>query len=205
MKIIRVLLSFIRYSVPVKIEFYRKVVACLTANVATFAKPDVDLTVVNTTLTNLTSAFQAAESGLKEAKPKMKKFRDEADDQFRLLAKYVDRIANGDEAIIRNAGFLPTKQPTAASRPKLSAKNGETTGEIILRCKTYPNARSYVWKYCTPAIPEKEEGWQYAGTTTKTTITIGNLTPLAKYWFKVAPVTAEGTQAWLNPVMKVVI
>ncbi len=204
MKKIKVLLDFIRFAIPVKIEFYRNVIVCLTSNI-TFENPDVELARLNEAVNKLTVDYQAAQTGLHKAVAQMHQSETAADDLFRLTARYVDRIANGDEAIILSAGFNGSKQPVSSSRPHFTAENGENPCEIVLKCKTHPNARSYTWQFSADALPAKEEDWKYAGTSTQATFAIKNLNSLVKYWFRVAPVTSEGMQPWIGPIMKVAV
>lgn len=202
MRKLKVLLDFVRYIIPVKIEFYKKIIANLTANATTFPTPDVELTVLTGDVNKLDANFQASLGGSHLATSQMRETEKAVDEKFRIIAKYVDKIANGNESIILLAGFYPTRQPASSQREHFTAENGANPGEIILRCKAFPNARSYTWQYSEINLPLKEEDWKYAGTSTQSRFTVRNLVSMVKYWFRVAPVTAQGMQAWSEPISK---
>lgn len=204
MRKIRVLLDFIEFTVARKIAFYRNVIACLTGS-STFTNPDVALTTLTDAVDKLEADYQAALSGLHQAVAEKHKSETAADDLFRIIARYVDRIANGNEAMILNAGFNPSKQPAPPRKPPLSVENGDNPGEAILRCKAYPKARAYTWQSYTGTTPCGESDWKFAGTSTQTTFIVKNLDSLVTYWFRVSPVTFAGMQPWIGPVMKVIV
>jgi len=91
MKKVTVLLGFIRFNLASKLEFYRNVIANLTAN-ELFTKPDVELIVLNAAIAKLAADFKAAQTGLHEAVAKMRQSEKVADNLFRIIAAYVDRI-----------------------------------------------------------------------------------------------------------------
>ena len=62
MKIIKVLLTFIRFSIPVKIAFYRNVLLKMTGN-PDFASPDVSLALAKTAVDALEASMLAAAGG----------------------------------------------------------------------------------------------------------------------------------------------
>lgn len=204
MKKIRVLMEFIRYAVAVKIDFYRTVITRLTGS-TTFKTPDVELTVLTSVVDKLAADYHDAQSGLYEAKAAVRKSEAAADDKFRLIAKYVDRIADGDESIIRKAGFNASRQPEPTKKSLFSVETGNNPGEAILHCRAFPGARSYTWQYCSGVMPAKDADWKFAGTTTQIMFTVSNLESLKTYWFRVSPVTSEGMQPWIGPVMKSIV
>jgi len=53
-------------------------------------------------------------------------------------------------------------------------------------------------------IIRKKTGWTYANATGKATVTINDLTPITKYWFRVAALMAEGTAAYCEPISIVI-
>jgi len=126
------------------------------------------------------------------------------DDAMRKMARYVERIANDDPAIILSAGFNLSKQPLPYQRPELSAEQGEKSGTILLRRQAVPGAKSYIWQYCINTLPENESGWTFAAATSKASTEIDNLTPVSKYWFRVAAVTPQGVTAYNDPIMHII-
>jgi len=114
--------------------------------------------------------------------------------------------ANGDESIILNAGFNPTRQPISPIRPIFSVYYGDNPCEVILKCKAVPGAQSYTWQFSMGGVlPEKDDDWKFAGTSTQATFMMGGLTSLTKYWFRVCAVKPNGMQPWMDPIMKVVL
>jgi len=53
-------------------------------------------------------------------------------------------------------------------------------------------------------LSETEAGWTYAKATGKATAVVEDLTPITKYWFRVAAVLAEGTAAYCEPIAIVI-
>jgi hypothetical protein len=51
---------------------------------------------------------------------------------------------------------------------------------------------------------ETDSEWTFATATSKATAEMNDLTPVTKYWFRVAAVTAQGTSAYNDPIMQIV-
>ena len=205
MKKDRIVLDFIKKPVSSKIEFSLNVHTRMKENF-NFTSPDVSLDILATKTTLLESRSVAAFSGGKEAKALLHQTEEEWDDLMRKMAKYVDRIADGDDAIILSAGFNLAKQPAPAVRPEFSVELGDKSGSILLRRQAVDGARSYIWQYCIGDMPATNEAnWTIARVTSKASIELTELTPLTIYWFRSAAVTVSGTTAYTTPVMQVVI
>ena len=130
----------------------------------------------------------------------------EWDDLMRKMAKYVDRIADGDGAVILNAGFNLAKQSTPGSRPEFSVDLGDKSGTVTVRRQKFDGAKSYIWQYCigdTPAAADSD--WTTATVSVKVSTELVGLTPMNKYWFRSAAVLSSGTTAYHAPVMHVVL
>lgn len=203
MKKSRVILDFIRFSVAEKIMFFRNVISLMTGNTS-FATPDVPLTEAKTVVDTLETDQAAAKSGAHVMVSKMRKSEEVADNVFRKLARYVDRIADGNETIILGSGFHVSKQPEPSVREAFEVEAGDNPTEIVLIRKAQPGARSYVWQYCIGALPTNGIPWVFAGASTQARYVIRELESGAKCWFRVAAVTATGQGPWSDPVMKVV-
>ena len=204
MKRVVVLLSFIHLKLALKILFYKNVIIEMTGN-PLFPDPDVSLDDLTAVLTKVETHYNKSRSGNNEELILMHQSMEEADEMFRTTARYVDRIANGNEAVIESSGFKGSKQPRSQRRAVFAAYNGEVPGQIILRCKAVKGAKAYSWQYSAKEIPEKEEDWIYAGSSTQVTFTIDNLTNLTKYWFRYCAIKTEGMTPWSAPIMKLVI
>jgi len=199
----KVILDFIKFSVAEKIEFFRNVIELLTGN-PLFATPDVSLIMLKTMLDTLIADFIASKSGAHAMIARMNQSATALDKKFRLLALYVDRIADGDEAIILGSGFHASKEPDTTSRELFIAEEGVNSREIDLARKAQRGAKSYVWQYCVGLVPAKDEDWIFGGASSQATFTMKGLTSETKYWFRVAVVTTRGMGPWSTPIMKIV-
>lgn len=196
--------SFVRLSIPEKINFDRHVITCMTGN-PHFTDPPIAMTALTTAVNTLETNSVAALSGSHEARALVRESGAIVDDLFRQTLDYVNRIANGSESIILSAGFeLPRPR-----RPRLMAIFyvivGIRPGEAILGCKKIPGAISYVWQYCGTGMPTKESDWVFAGSGGKCKYVITGLTPMVRYWFRVCAVTREGMQPWLDSINDIVL
>ena len=195
MKKISVIFDFIRISILSKVGRGKGVIDGMRGN-PRFPTPDVALDDLEAATDQLERSHVAASGGDKTNKALMHQAEKAWDKLMRDQALYVDRIAQGDHAVILSAGFNFSRTPNPANRPEFSAAFGERSGSVILRRKAIKGAYSYVWQYCKDTLPDTDAGWTLADATGKATITIENLTPLAKYYFRVAAVLAEGTAAY---------
>lgn len=201
----RIILNFVRPSIAQKIETGRNVIAKMKAN-PKFATPDVKIEDLEAKTDLLEARSLAAQGGGKEATALMHQTEKEWIDLMRKMAKYVDRIADGDGATILNAGFSLAKQPAPAFRPDFSVELGEKSGTVVLHRQAIEGAKAYIWQYCMGEMPaDNDSGWVTALVTSKVTAKISGLIPLNKYWFRSAVVTAAGTSAYNSPEMQVVI
>lgn len=203
MKKIRVILDFLRFSIGDKIVFYRNVIAKLTGN-PVLPTPDVMPAVLTTLTDTLEEDSVTAQGGAHAAIARLYLSEQAADEAFRKVASYVDRTANGNAAIILDAGFHTSKQPEPAIRPLFSAEVGKNPGEIALTRKAVPEARSYVWQNCVGPLPTSDKAWIFAGASTQTRFVVTGLESGSKCWFRVAAVTPAGMGPWSEPIMKVV-
>ena len=198
-----VLFDFVLSIPPVKIVFGRNVVSLMTGN-ANFPTPDIPLVVIKEKTDLLEQKYLASLNDGKVEKAELHQTEKEWDNLMRYEALYVDRIADGDEAIMTGAGFNVSKQPVANTKPELWAEAGDRTGTVKLRLQAIQGAKSYIWQYCINTFPVSESQWVFAEATSKATVILENLTPVTRYWFRVAAVTTEGTSAYCDPIMHVV-
>jgi hypothetical protein len=205
MKKDKVVLDFIKIPVAQKVEFTRGVISKVKNN-PKFTDPDVKVEDLEAKADLLEARSVAALSGGKEATALMHQTEDELDDLMRKMAKYVDRVGDGDNTIILSSGFNLAKQPSPAVRPVFSVELGEKSGTVTIRRQAVDGARSYIWQYCTGETPAANDAdWNTAKVTSKASVEISGLTPLTKYWFRSAVVTASDTSAFTSPVMQGVI
>lgn len=204
MKKDRVVFDFVQLKINEKPEFGTNVIQKMTGNLR-FPTPDVSLEILKAKNDLLQSRSVAAISGGKEATALLHQAIEDWHDDMRKEAKYVDRIADGDGAIILSAGFNLAKSNTPNQRSEFTAENGMHSGTVLLRHVAIDGAKSYIWQYCIGEIPSDEKDWILATVTTKANAELNGLKPMTKYWFRVAAVTIDGTTAFCQPIMLVVI
>ena len=123
MKRIKVLLDFIKLAVAEKIVFYRNAVAKLTNNV-TFPDPDISLEEAGKAVDAMETSYIASRDGSHTATAQLRANEAAADEIFRVLAAYIDRVSVGDETKILSAGFHATKQPLPIQKATLTVLDG---------------------------------------------------------------------------------
>ncbi len=123
---------------------------------------------------------------------------------FVILAAYVQRIADGDEAMILSSGFSTTRQPVFQQKPVLAITDGPNAGSIILTAKAVEFAVAYIWQYVKDGIPENEADWLVAGYSTSAHFEMTGLSDFTKYYFRCAAISTQGTTDFCVPVSKVI-
>lgn len=128
---------------------------------------------------------------------------DALDSAFTLLGAYVESASKGVEADILSSGMGVKSTATAAgnlSAPgPVAATTGDTSNEVDLGWPRLHGAKSHVIQYATdPNAPDGD--WKYGTSSTKSSCTIGNLTPGTRYWFRVAATGSAGQSPWSSPV-----
>ncbi|MDP4201524.1 MAG: fibronectin type III domain-containing protein [Bacteroidota bacterium] len=199
-----VVLDFLRLSVIEKVGFGNSVVSSMTGS-SVFTNPDVSLATVNAKNDLLESRFEASQKGGREETKLMHQAEDEWDEVMRKTALYVDRIADGDGALILNAGFNLAKKRAPGQRAEFVTENDDKSGTVQLRRAAVDGATAYIWQYAKEPLPADDSGWTTGATTAKASAAIAGLTPLTRYWFRVAAVTRQGTSAYTGPVMLAVV
>ena len=199
-----VVFDFLKFPVPGKVAKGRRVLLGVGGN-PIFVTPDIPLNDLKRSTDELENSFLAAQLGGKENTARLHKAEATWDYQMRLEARYVERIAAFDEAIILSSGFSVSRQPAPMQKPELSASNGDQSGSVLLHRQAVPGAKTYLWQYCYGTLSQTEEGWTNAGFTTKASTLLMELDPVLRYWFRVAVVTKDGTSAYSDPIMHVVV
>lgn len=150
-----------------KVSFGTNVINSLTPPLAPVllkkvakGESETDLPVPLAQLTEINEDLRAAVSdsltGNHTARASLKNALIAWDNAFGLTANYISRIAEGDEVIIREAGFVPTKaETTPAQRPGAPANfkatiNGSKGAIIASSKQAVPNASFYLFS----AVPE---------------------------------------------------
>ena len=170
-----------------------------------FANPDVSYDELKASTDILEARYVTSLNGGKETTALMHQAETDWIDKMRTEAYYVDRIADGDGAIILSAGFYLAKQPSPTVRPEFSVELGEKSGSVLFHRKKVEGACSYIWQYYIGEIPTNDANWVNTQVTSQASVELTGLNALTKYWFRVAIVTISGTSAFSDPIMQVVI
>ncbi|MFA6924533.1 MAG: fibronectin type III domain-containing protein [Bacteroidales bacterium] len=204
MKKVKVLLDFIKLSVPDLIEFARNFVTKTTGN-TNFTTPDVPVAQVTTAVNVLESAYVAAQDGGRQKTELKRTARVALETLLYKEADYVERTAAGNVAVILSSGFNPTNEPKHADKPDFNVELGKSPGEVILTRKAIGGADAYIWQYSSASASDApDSAWLLAGGSTKAKFTIKNLQSGVKYSFRVCGITKDGTTPWSNSIQKTV-
>lgn len=204
MKKDRILFDFIKIAVPEKVGFARNVVLQMNKN-ESFSSLQTWIDDVKTKTDALENHYLAAMNGSREQTLLLREATTVWKDGMRELATRLELLAKGDGTCLMTAGFNLAKQQGPSSRPLLAATNGDKSGSVRLRRKADKSARAYLWQVYAGNYPTDTNAWSEAKVTTQASIELNGLTPLTKYWFRVAIVTKDGTSVYCQPVMLVVI
>ncbi|MCX6200225.1 MAG: fibronectin type III domain-containing protein [Bacteroidetes bacterium] len=187
-------------NIPVssKLVKARKVVTMMTGN-ANYTTPIPSLS----TITTVTDALETAEVAMDGSKIKTQQ-RDLALNLFQIdmnqLQAYVETTAKGDVEKILSSGFEVRNPATKAV--KLSAPVEITvialSSALNIKWKTNKKAILNVIQVSTTS---DGKGWDLGGETTKSTITINELTPGTTYYLRVAHINAAGIGEWSEVVV----
>lgn len=204
----KVKLNFSRLPIPEKIAKARQIVAALTGN-PDFPDPTPAIPVLNNAIEGLETAFVASQAARQDAKTRtteQNSAEDTLDRLFSQSASYVEAVAGDNESLIQSAAMdlrvaaVSTNEAPGAPAA-LSATGGDHDGEIDLTWDTTPGSRSYIIeKSLDPPTPTS---WAHAGVSTRSRITINNLTSGSRYWFRVAAINSNGQSGWSDPATKI--
>lgn len=198
-----IVLDFVKFSVANKIVFGRTVISRMSV-LPIFAKPDQAYADGTAIINKLENHYMASRNGDREQIALMHQAEEDFDDFFRKLGYYVDRVADGNEAVILSSGFHLAKQPAPSEKPDFSLEAGEIPGTLIAKRKAVEGSVSYVWQYYIGEEPPTEEKWLFAGASAQATYIIKGQKSGDKIWVRSAAVTKDGMQAFTNPIMKIV-
>jgi hypothetical protein len=199
----KVLLNFIQFPVVEKVSFYRNSVAKTTGN-SLFPTPEISMAELTAALDQFDAAIVAARDGSHIAISALHDCELATDKKFRILAHYVDIIADGDETTILSAGFQASKEPAARNKLPLSAYDGSHSGSVIIDIKAIEKAGAYIIQIAEGAGPFVDSDWKIAAIVTQSRYELTGLIKGKVYSFRVAAVTPSGTTDFCAPVEKLV-
>jgi hypothetical protein len=183
------------------------IVARMTGN-PELPNPPVNLTEFDTLLNSYSDAITACVDGGKLATATRNSLRAKVTHNVRLLAAYVDSVANGDEAIIRSSGFeswiYSRSQPQHLETPAPIKLQQGNSGEFYITITRVEGARNY--KLRSGVAETDPETWQSRDVTlTRPATLISGLTPGVIYTFQVSALGHLGWTNWSDPVSRMVI
>ena len=172
-KIIAVLISWTLNKQLGMITLATNIVTVMGKNIATYALPDVPLTVLTIAAKRLQDAYNARKNG-KDAKLEYKNAAIALDALLHTQASYVNYTAKGDEAKILLSGFEATstvkvKKPKTGA-PKAVGTNTPGGGILELSIEKVKNATSYIYVIFLGVVGEVIVGNNYVRTTTDSII-----------------------------------
>ena len=204
MKTSKAVLDFIGWSVNDKVEFYRYI-ALQLANTALFPAPEIPLTTINKVIDDFDKAILAAKDGAHSAISDRNDKELIADELFRALVIYVNKIAKGNETILLKSGFHLSKQPVHSQKAEIAVNDGSKSGDVIVILKPTSKAVAYKIRYKLVSATGEITEWIEAEISTIATSYIYNLIPGMTYLFIFASITSAGTSDFSDPVSKIVI
>jgi hypothetical protein len=203
MKKLKVKLDFVRIPNVSKVEFARNVISKMENN-NSLVDPDPSLTAIGDACNELELAITDADGGGRLQTGIMRQAARKLVDLLRKLAAWVDRIADGDEVVILSSGFHPTKQYTYSPKAEFWVRNGDCHGEMIMGHAAIKKARSYIWQINLTDAPFENEGWIWAGASTKAGFRLTGLEIGKIIWFRCCGVTCHGLTPWSDPLSRMV-
>lgn len=120
----------------------------LTASAVTLPAPPVPPATLTTQITAYSNTYSAYKRGGLDQKPAFEAAKATLLNSLTENAEYVDEVADGDEAVIVAAGYVPTKttntpKPAPSKPTGVTAKRGEAIGEMFVECPAVDHAEFY--------------------------------------------------------------
>jgi len=199
MKKLKVVTSFTTLPVVDKASFCRNVLVKM-ANNALFNAPDVSFADATAALDALDAAILAAKDCAHIAISIRNDCEKVVDAKFILLAKYVDRIADGDETTILSSGFNESRQPSTPAKEELTVKDGDFPGSIFTKSWLIDHNGSYRWEIRLLGTIE----W-VVYVSIQSSFVISGLISGSTYEVRVAAVTKDDQQPFSQVVTKLVV
>src|SRR5690606_39053277 len=170
------------------VKFVENIVVKLTENTALFpgVEPERD------TLEQTLSAFKRAQADAAYRDKRLVVIKNQAYAALKAevyrLSLYVERRAEGDEAMILAAGFIPSKRgvPVLEPAPKpktfLVKVNAQVSGIAELKVNSWRRVLAYQFEY---RKKNSDSDWIRV-VSSKSKVTIAGLSPVQEYEFRVA-------------------
>ncbi|HXC05766.1 MAG TPA: hypothetical protein VNZ86_13485 [Bacteroidia bacterium] len=178
-------------------------VAQMTGN-AHFPAPNPALSTVTAQATALSNAYNVSQTRARGTVGAMHVELKKLDVLLKLLAAYVESIANADplnaEIIIQSAGMI-VKKPAARAPKTFTAIPGKLKGQVILNTKAAKQS-AYIYQITTD--PNTGNSWTTVYSGTKVKFIVTGLTSATHQYFRVAYNTKGVQGNWSDPAQVLV-
>ena len=156
------------------------------------------------------AAIAAARDGSKKAIAERKKQRAALIKLLRPLGHYVEANCKDDPTIVAVSGFKVINNVRVPPQPMeqgfiLGMANGPMSGQVTVKGKPLPKARSYVLRSAAISADGKPGTWTDVGVTNPRAITISGLTPGTTYAFQIRALGVLGYGDWSDIVTRIAI
>ena len=147
------------------------------------------------------TALAASQDGGKKAVAEKKKQRAALIKLLRPLGHYVEANSKDDPTILAASGFKAANRVHVPPQPVqqgviLGVVNGHLSGQVIVKGKQLPNARSFVLRSAPIGADGKPGTWTEVGLTNPRAIPVSDLTPGTNYAFQLRALGVLGYGDW---------
>jgi hypothetical protein len=180
--------------------------AALAAHDGIKAHPELfptppDLNAFFTSIQTFEASIAASKDGGRSAIARKKKDRLATIKLLRQFGHYVEANCKDDAAIVVAAGFKVAAAVKVAPQPMpqgviAKTEPGPVSGEIVVKGKAIPKARSYVLRYAALGVDNKPGTWTEIALTNPRTILLKGLTPGTTYAIQIRALGVLGFGEW---------
>jgi len=155
-------------------------------------------------------AIAASKDGGKKAVAEKKKERAALIKLLRPLGHYVEANCKDDATILAASGFKAANRVRVPPQPTqqgviLSMVTGYLSGQIIVKGKPLPKARSFVLRSAAIGADGKPGTWTEVGLTNPRAIPVSGLTPGTNYAFQLRALGVLGYGDWSEIATRIAV
>jgi hypothetical protein len=179
--------------------------AAVKADSAHFASPYPPAPEIEADLAALGEALQKAEGGSAADTAAVEVAVAKVRQTFELLGKYVQSIVRAGPiedapAIISSVLMYESAVGKRPPKPPLEARQGTTSGAVLLIALAMAGARVYYWESSLD-----QQSWTAAGQSPGTRFTVAGLAPGKVYFFRFRAFTRDGEMTEYSPVVSLMV
>ena len=191
-----------KHQAPLLVAYARSIVLAMTNN-PTFPSPQPPLAAVEAAIKALEEAETRTLTGLVGSVAERDEKRAALERVLEQLRSHVQATADADAdraaSIIEGAG-MAVKNKGVAARREFVAKQGPTSGLVLLIAPQAGNRAAYEWQYSTDGMTT----WVILPVTVQANTRVDGLTPGSRAHARYRTTTKDGTGDWSNPVSIIV-